>query len=179
MDNQKFGAFVAALRKEKGWTQQELANQLNVTAKAVSKWECGSGFPDVKTLEPLADALGVSVLELMRGERISEQAVPTENAKEAVSEVLKAAAFRKKEEKLRMKEFMISLLIFTAGILIIFNSTNIGRYQATSFLKAMGGSMDISSYNTLVSSCSSGFRAIGFAIGLFAIALYLRSGKRN
>ena len=50
MDNIRFGAFVAQLRKEQGLTQKELADRLNVTDKAVSKWETGKGFPDVKLL---------------------------------------------------------------------------------------------------------------------------------
>ena len=46
MDNQKFGQFIQSLRKEKGWTQLELAEKLHVTDKAVSKWERGAGFPE-------------------------------------------------------------------------------------------------------------------------------------
>ena len=69
MDNERFGAFIAQLRKEQGLTQRELADRLNVTDKAVSKWETAKGFPDVKLLEPLAQALGVSLVELMQGKR--------------------------------------------------------------------------------------------------------------
>lgn len=57
MDNQKLGIFITELRKEKGLTQAQLAQKLNVTDKAVSKWERGVGFPDIKLLEPLADVL--------------------------------------------------------------------------------------------------------------------------
>ena len=71
MDNERFGAFIAQLRKEQGLTQRELADRLNVTDKAVSKWETAKGFPDVKLLEPLAQALGVSLVELMQGDRKS------------------------------------------------------------------------------------------------------------
>ena len=53
MDNQKLGIFITELRKEKGLTQAQLAQKLNVTDKAVSKWERGVGFPDIKLLEPL------------------------------------------------------------------------------------------------------------------------------
>ena len=65
MDAKKFGTFIATLRKENNMTQVELAQKLQVTDKAVSKWERGLGFPDINTIEPLADALGVSVLEIM------------------------------------------------------------------------------------------------------------------
>ena len=66
MDAQKFGTFIAVCRKEKNMTQADLSAELQVTDKAVSRWERGIGFPDINTLEPLADALDVSVLELMR-----------------------------------------------------------------------------------------------------------------
>ena len=69
MDNIQFGQFVAHLRKEKNITQKELADRLHVTDKAVSKWETGKGFPDLKLLEPLAQELGVSLVELLQGER--------------------------------------------------------------------------------------------------------------
>lgn len=69
MDNMRFGAFVAQLRKERNMTQKELAGQLHVTDKAVSKWETGKGFPDVKLLEPLSQVLGISLVELLQGER--------------------------------------------------------------------------------------------------------------
>ena len=62
MDNQKLGIFITELRKEKGLTQAQLAQKLNVTDKAVSKWERGVGFPDIKLLEPLADVLDISLL---------------------------------------------------------------------------------------------------------------------
>ncbi len=69
MDNQKFGQFIASIRKEKGWTQMELAHKLNVTDKAVSKWERGIGFPDLKMIEPLAQVLDISIDEIMHAER--------------------------------------------------------------------------------------------------------------
>ena len=48
MDSQKFGTFISELRKERGWTQLELAQKLNVTDKAVSKWEQGATYPEIK-----------------------------------------------------------------------------------------------------------------------------------
>lgn len=72
MDAQKTGAFIAAIRKEKGLTQAELAEMLFVSDKTVSKWERGAGFPDVKNWEPLAAALDISLVELMQAERKTE-----------------------------------------------------------------------------------------------------------
>ena len=88
MDNLQFGAFVAQLRKERGMTQKELADILHVTDKAVSKWETGKGFPDMKLLEPLARALGVSLVELMRGERLEAESLPMEEAEQVVSQAM-------------------------------------------------------------------------------------------
>ena len=68
------GSFVAALRREKGWTQKELAERLHVTDKAVSKWERRVSMPDTALLIPLAETLGVSVTELLRGERLESDA---------------------------------------------------------------------------------------------------------
>lgn len=72
MDAADTGRFIADLRKEKGYTQKDLAEKLAVTDKAVSRWETGKGLPDTALLKPLADELGVSVGELLAGERIPE-----------------------------------------------------------------------------------------------------------
>lgn len=66
MKNQTLGAMIAVLRKEKGMTQLDLAQQLGVTDKAVSKWERDLSCPDVNSLPKLAEILGVSVDELMQ-----------------------------------------------------------------------------------------------------------------
>ncbi|MDE6273981.1 MAG: helix-turn-helix domain-containing protein [Clostridiales bacterium] len=71
----EFGNYLYALRRKKGMTQQELADELGVTNKAVSNWETGETFPETKQLVPLADIFGVSVDDLLRG-RESEAAPP-------------------------------------------------------------------------------------------------------
>ncbi len=72
MDKAEFGAFVAENRKELGLTQRELAERLHVTDKAVSKWERGLSYPDVTLLEPLAEAFGLGVTELVSCRRRQE-----------------------------------------------------------------------------------------------------------
>lgn len=71
MDNYVTGAVIKRLRENKKMTQEELAQKIFVTSKAVSKWETGKGFPDVGLLESLGKALGVSVIELLSGEDIT------------------------------------------------------------------------------------------------------------
>ena len=70
MDRYVTGAVIRRLRESKKLTQEELAQKLHVSGKAVSKWETGQGFPDISLLEPLASALGLSVIELLSGEDI-------------------------------------------------------------------------------------------------------------
>ena len=67
------GAMIKRLREEKGLTQTELAEKIFVTDKAVSKWETGRGYPDISLVESLAKALGVSVIELLSGENITNK----------------------------------------------------------------------------------------------------------
>ena len=68
MDIVQTGKLIADLRKKQGLTQQQLADKLNLSNKTISKWESGSGSPDISNLLVLADVLGVSVDELLRGE---------------------------------------------------------------------------------------------------------------
>ena len=70
MDNYITGATIKRLREEKWLTQTQLAEQIGVSSKAVSKWETAKGLPDITLIEPLAKALGVSVMELMSGDTV-------------------------------------------------------------------------------------------------------------
>ena len=89
MDATKIGTFIAAERRAKGWTQRQLAGELQLTDKAVSRWETGKGLPDVSLLLPLAAALGVSVGELLAGQRQPQppvvQAAETRTAEQLVT----------------------------------------------------------------------------------------------
>lgn len=73
MDTTKTGALIRKLRKERNMTQKDLADQLHITDRAVSKWERGLCAPDIATLEPLAAILQVTVTELIAGERMPEK----------------------------------------------------------------------------------------------------------
>lgn len=70
MDTYVTGGTIRQLREARGMTQAELAEKIGVSAKAVSKWETAKGLPDISLLQPLAQALGVSVIELMNGEPV-------------------------------------------------------------------------------------------------------------
>lgn len=76
MDPKQFGAFIAQQRRELELTQGQLADRLHITDKAVSRWERGLGFPDISTLQPLAEALNLTIAELMRSEKRIEPEIP-------------------------------------------------------------------------------------------------------
>ncbi len=73
MDQEKIGAFIKAMRKEKGMTQERLAEGLGVTQKSVSRWESGKTMPDLSLYEPLCNELGIQVSELLYAKRMSDE----------------------------------------------------------------------------------------------------------
>ena len=78
MDANKIGAFIKELRTEKNMTQKDLAEKINCTDKAISRWETGKGVPEVSLLMPLSKALDISVNELLSGERFILESKPEE-----------------------------------------------------------------------------------------------------
>ena len=73
MNQEKIGKFIAENRKIKKLTQSELAEKLGVTDRAISNWENGKNMPDLSLFKPLCDILGISINELMSGEKISDK----------------------------------------------------------------------------------------------------------
>lgn len=116
MDNLKFGKYLAQLRKEKGWTQEELAEQLHVTNKAISKWERGAGFPDIQTLEPLAEVLDVNILELLHSEKMEEMKPENAYVTEVISEV---ADIVEQQKRIERRNFIIALTLMLAVSLFL------------------------------------------------------------
>ncbi len=82
----EFGNYLFELRRKKGMTQQELADELGVTNKAVSNWETGETFPETKQLIPLADIFGVSVDDLLRGRESAAETKSPLSAQEQTAE---------------------------------------------------------------------------------------------
>lgn len=89
IDKESFGQFIQALRKNAGMTQKQLAERLFVSDKAVSKWERGLSLPDVSLLMPLAEALGVTVTELLEARRMEpDDAMPAEQVETIVQRAI-------------------------------------------------------------------------------------------
>lgn len=98
IDKQKFGTFVAMLRKEKGITQKELAERLFISDKAISKWETASSVPSIDLLIPLANILGVTATELLMCQRIEQDNILNTAQ---VEQVVKTAISYSEEEQSR------------------------------------------------------------------------------
>ncbi len=118
MDNIKFGRFIRESRQAKGMTQKQLAELIHVSDKAVSKWENGAGFPDIKILEPLAECLGVSLLELMQGERMEEPEIDRKEAEQVVADTISRSR-QEDEWKRRMWKVRLLLGACVCGVLYL------------------------------------------------------------
>lgn len=114
MDNVKTGELIKELRKEKGMTQKELAQMLHITDRAVSKWERGLNAPDIGLLEPLAAALGVSILDLINGERSGEPMPEVEDGAK------RALAWSGAKMNHRMKRLRRWFLLGAAAAVLLF-----------------------------------------------------------
>ncbi len=119
MDNSKVGKFIAERRKELGYNQKDLAEKLNVTDKAVSKWETGRSSPDVSMLIPLAKILGVSVTEILNGEKISE-----ENISSASNEIIVESLKKSNSKRIFALILTLILLISTLAFYPVYEYTN-------------------------------------------------------
>ncbi len=108
MDLVRIGTFLQTLRKEKGMTQEQLAEQMGVARRTVSRWETGSNMPDLDILMELSDLYSVDLREILNGERKSEHM--NEELKETVLQV----ADYSNEEKARLLKRMHWL--FIAGL---------------------------------------------------------------
>lgn len=116
---EKFGNFIAELRREKKITQKELAEKLFISNKAVSKWERGLSMPDIGLLEPLADALDVTVTELLHGERQKEKdsGMSRYTKVESTSLVKMLEENAEENRKLLQKIKKKHLLLYFAGLI--------------------------------------------------------------
>ena len=116
MDQIRIGQFIASQRKQKGMTQAELALLLGITDRAVSKWERGKGMPDASLMLALCEALGITVNELLRGEKIDMENNNEKN-EELLLELAKSIEHKNKIIWTNMWIIMgVSIIALLAGI---------------------------------------------------------------
>ena len=142
MDKAKMGTFIKEQRMALGMTQQQLAEQLHITNKAISRWETGNAYPDISLLDDLAAALSVSVEELCRGERI---ALPSADTNTLLSDVIAEVRQQKKDRAAKwlrilclsiFSVILLAFLFFTGAFLFIQNEANLDEALFTLALGA-------------------------------------------
>ncbi|MDR2043269.1 MAG: helix-turn-helix domain-containing protein [Clostridium sp.] len=113
MNNEKMGRFISELRKSHQMTQRELAAKLNVTDKAVSKWERGLSCPDISLLTPISDIFGITASELLNGEKNGSDAA---NVEASIDDVLQYAdkAVKSKTDSIQN----IYAIVFSISLLL-------------------------------------------------------------
>ena len=114
MDKERTGQLITELRKEKGLTQKQLADALNVTDKAVSKWERGLSFPDISMLEPIAQTLDISIMEILAGEKSAEdETITREEAQQIIRESVELSDEEIRHKRERSRLIIIILVVIT------------------------------------------------------------------
>lgn len=117
MDQQRIGNFLRELRKEKGITQEQLAEELHVSSRTVSRWETGSNMPDISLLVDIAEFFGVGIPELIDGGRKSENMNKEE--KEVAEKMTEYAAAEKALLQKRTRIIsIVGMVALLAGLLM-------------------------------------------------------------
>lgn len=117
MDQMKMGSFLKELRKEKELTQEQLAEQLNVSNRSVSRWETGSTLPDISLLIELAEFYDVDIKEIIDGERKSEKV--NEEVKETLVKVADYTDAEKENIIKKLSSNIISAAVVFLGLLVV------------------------------------------------------------
>ena len=116
MDQIKIGMFIAELRKERGITQKQLAEEIGVSDKTISKWECGNGLPEMSSIPVLCEALDINMNELLSGERLVEEEY-SRKAEENMLTLIKETEVHKKKNKTSL--FLMILCIIGVGLVLL------------------------------------------------------------
>ncbi len=116
MNQEKIGKFIAECRKKQKLTQQELAEKLDLTYKAVSKWECGKGLPDVSLYEPLCKILKISLNEFFAGQYLNQAEALENSEKNILNIAIEENHTRKKLNRVIVLSSIIIILLVTFTI---------------------------------------------------------------
>lgn len=117
MNQEKISLFIQQLRKEQAKTQRELAAELGISDKTISKWETGKGMPDMDTLLPLCNALGISVNELLSGERLS----PTDYSEKAEENMMDLLEENENHKKGSILQTWIGVILGMVAVAFLFS----------------------------------------------------------
>lgn len=118
MNTGEFGKFLSRLRKEKGLTQLQLAEKLNVTDKAISRWETGKNYPDIEIFEDLSKILDVSISELLEGKKIEEGNILIVSKEQIGNRIPKNKKSIENHKLKRINSFIKKNIFIIAGVFI-------------------------------------------------------------
>lgn len=127
MDKILVGKFIAEQRKVKGLTQKELAEQLNVTDKAVSKWETGKGYPDIEILEKLSGIFCVSINDILSGKIVPQENKEKEADKNIIEEMKNT---KNAKQKSKIVVLVLSFIILIVSIFALYQVVTAEKYEA-------------------------------------------------
>jgi transcriptional regulator with XRE-family HTH domain len=145
MDQIKIGGFLKDLRKEKGITQEQLAEKLGVSGRTISRWETGNNMPDISLLVEIAEFFDVSIPEIIKGERKSE------DMKEETKEVAETMSDYARAEKEQLLKSIRNMSIIGLAALLFFMVLNItGAYDRNNLLRYAYGISEALIYVTVV-----------------------------
>ena len=143
MNQEKIGKFISELRKEKNMTQEQLAEKMGMTSKSISRWENGKTMPDVSLFEPLCKELGITINELLSGEKLDKKECQ-EKFEENVLNTINYA-----NKKLDTSRNQIGIFLLVVGFLVILTAVAIFPSE--------------SSWSSIYSTCGMIISLIGFA----------------
>ena len=148
MDMNKLGAFLQSLRKEHGMTQEQLGEKLHVSGKTISRWETGAYMPPVESLLALSELYGLSVNELVAGERLTPEAQPAQAEANLVAVMKENELFHQEDRKdFWEKKWLREHLLLIVAIGVLFLATQIA-----------GGLMDrveINAVSSILTVCAA------------------------
>lgn len=140
MNPDKIGKFITEERKNKNYTQKQLADILHVSDRTISKWECGKGFPEVSLLLPLCNELEITVNELLTGERLA-----MEQYMEKAEENMIGFVLEKEENKIKLQLVglmgFVSILSFVALLIVVCLYTEIISLPVKILLTLIAGTI--------------------------------------
>ncbi len=127
MNQEKIGKFICKIRKEKNMTQQELADKIGVTDRAISKWENGRGMPDLSLISRLCEELNITVNELLSGERLNNQ----EYQEKFEENIINTLYYSNKKVKSIKLTFIvcITIVVLTLMTLLVLFGIDINRMR--------------------------------------------------
>ena len=170
MDIKQMGLFIAQRRKELKLTQSALAEKIHVTDKAVSRWERGVGMPDISNLEILAEALDVSLIELMQAKRNETDQISTQEAEKVIVDTIQLSKENSVKDFIGRSILFLFGLIATMLVIIIVKHGSIVFYTAAGIIAGLA-SWAVPVWKLTIKKDGKNRNSVLISFGFYAIAL--------